>query len=340
MTSAISDVRGNLAADALQLIELTRRWRIAAEDLLAPLGLDEARLLADSQAVVTHDAWLRLLERARELTGEPAIGIHLGLQQRVSAFGYLGLTTMSAPTLGDALGLATQFAAVLTNAFDIKLRVADGSVAFVLDERADFKGVRDVVLTSALVGLATVGSSLTGRELPVTIDLVIDEPPYYRSLAAVVPPMRFGQPVNQLVADASVMEWKLATADRLTLRLAREQCQRDLDALRSDELLLDRVRRAAPAEQGFRTIAQVATTMRTSTRTLKRRLAEQGVTFSSVVDSERRDRALLMLRNGRHSVTKIAQELGYASLPAFIRAFTRWTGTTPAEYRRRHLRAK
>jgi AraC-like DNA-binding protein len=77
-----------------------------------------------------------------------------------------------------------------------------------------------------------------------------------------------------------------------------------------------------------------------STRTLKRRLAEQGVTFSSLVDAERRDKALLLLRTVHHSVNEVAQVLGYSALPAFIRAFARWTGTTPTEYRRRHLRQR
>jgi AraC-like DNA-binding protein len=334
MRSAIPEARANLAAHALQLIELTKRWRIPSTDLLAPLGLDETQL-EDARTVLSHEAWLELLDRARTLTREPAIGIHLGLQLRISAFGYLGFTAMSAPTLGDALRLTTRFAPVVTNAFDIKLRVAGSSVALVFDERANFRAVRDVVLISALVGLGKIGSSLTGRDLPVSIDLAIDEPPYYRKFADRIPPIRFEQPVNQLVAEASVMDWQLATADRLTLRLTREQCERELDALCREDLLVDKVRGVLLTHGGGRTVAQVAAALHMSTRTLKRRLAEQGVTFSSLVDAERRDEALLLLRTASLSVNEVAEQLGYSALPAFIRAFARWTGTTPSEYRRR-----
>jgi AraC-like DNA-binding protein len=338
-TPANPEARASYATYALQLIELTKRWRIPSADLLSPLGLDEAQL-EDARAALSREAWFMLLDRARKLTGEPAIGFHLGLQMRISAFGYLGFTAMSAPTLGEALALATQFAPVITNAFELKLRTAGSTVALVVDERVDFGGVRDVVLTSVLVGLAKIGSSLTGRDLPVSIDLVISEPPYYRRFAHVVPPIRFEQPVNQLVVEASILEWKLATADRLTLRMAREQCERELDALCREDLLVDKVRRMLPTDEGFRTVRQVATAVHMSTRTLKRRLAEQGVTFSSLVDAERRDKALLLMRNGHRSVNEVAHLLGYSTLPAFIRAFARWTDTTPTEYRRRHVRPR
>jgi AraC-like DNA-binding protein len=339
MTSATPGARANLAPYALQLLELTKRWRISSADLLSPLGLDEAQL-EDTRTVVSHETWLTLLDRARELTGEPGIGIHLGLQMRISAFGFTGFTVMSAPTLGDALALATQFAPVVTKTFDIKLRTAGSTVALVFDEKADFKGVRDVVLTSLLVGLAKIGSALTGRDLPVSIELVIEEPAYYRKFADVLPPVKFEQPINQLVAEASIMQWRLATEDRLTLRLAREQCERELDALCQEDLIVERVRRLLPTDEGFRTVDQVATAMHMSTRTLKRRLAEQGMTFSALVDAERRDNALLLLRTARYTVNEVAHQLGYSTLPAFIRAFARWTGGTPTEYRRRHARQR
>ncbi len=133
---ATPEARANLAPYALQLLELTKRWRIPSADLLSPLGLEEAKL-EDTRTVVSHEHWLTLLDRARELTGEPGIGIHLGLQMRVSAFGFTGFTVMSAPTLGDALTLATQFGPVVTKTFDIKLRIAGSTVAAVENRSRD-----------------------------------------------------------------------------------------------------------------------------------------------------------------------------------------------------------
>jgi AraC-like DNA-binding protein len=70
-----------------------------------------------------------------------------------------------------------------------------------------------------------------------------------------------------------------------------------------------------------------------SSRTLKRKLAEHGVTFSELVAAIRRDEAQLRLAEGRLSVEQIAGQLGYRDPANFTRAFKSWTGETPRQYR-------
>ncbi len=70
-----------------------------------------------------------------------------------------------------------------------------------------------------------------------------------------------------------------------------------------------------------------------SVRSLQRRLSQQGVSYRSVVDSARLTRAIALLRDTSLSVTAIAFELGYADPPNFTRAFNRWAGCSPGEYR-------
>jgi AraC-like DNA-binding protein len=70
-----------------------------------------------------------------------------------------------------------------------------------------------------------------------------------------------------------------------------------------------------------------------SPRTLGRRLQEQGTTLKALLDDTRRRLALEYLRNRAHTLTEIAFLLGYSELSAFNRAFRRWTGSTPMQYR-------
>ena len=107
--------------------------------------------------------------------------------------------------------------------------------------------------------------------------------------------------------------WRPPTGSRFASRASSANAR--LDALCRGDLVVDRVRRALPMEEGFRNVEQVATVVHMSSRTLKRRLAEQGVTFSSLVDEERRDRALLLLRTAQRSVNEVARQLGYSTLP-------------------------
>jgi AraC-like DNA-binding protein len=74
-----------------------------------------------------------------------------------------------------------------------------------------------------------------------------------------------------------------------------------------------------------------------SERTLQRRLAELGRSYSAIVEDFRREEAAFLLADKRHAVTDVAAQLGYAEQTSFTRAFRRWTGTTPAAWRRQQV---
>lgn len=81
-------------------------------------------------------------------------------------------------------------------------------------------------------------------------------------------------------------------------------------------------------------VRQVAEVAGLSARTLQRRLAEQGTDFSSLVDSARFESSLALLRDENNKLTDIAYELGYNEIASFTRAFRRWSGFAPSQYRR------
>ena len=87
-------------------------------------------------------------------------------------------------------------------------------------------------------------------------------------------------------------------------------------------------------EGGFRSPLEVARAVRMSPRTLRRNLTHQGSSLSSLFDEDRRERALLLLRVPDLSLPEVAERLGYRNVQNFERAFRRWTGATPAAYRR------
>ena len=70
-----------------------------------------------------------------------------------------------------------------------------------------------------------------------------------------------------------------------------------------------------------------------SRRTLQRKLAKADLTYQKLVDDTRRDLAMRHLEDPRHSVTDVTFLLGFSQQSAFTRAFKRWTGMSPSEYR-------
>jgi AraC-like DNA-binding protein len=316
---------------ALHLVEVVARWQVTPAELLSPLGLD-TESLGDPHARLEIPVVEELARRAYALTGEPALGVYLGLSMRASAHGYLGFAAMSAATVGEALELAARFTPTRTSALALHLCV-DGEVAsLVLEERADLGAARELIVFALLVGLWQIGRTLTGRELDGSADIAFARPRWFGRFAERVR-IRFAQPLNQLVFPTSTLRLPLGMADAAALRLARAECERELEALR--ESTAGRVRRVLARERGgFRDLPQVAKLLFVSTRTLKRRLAAEGVQFSQILDEERRAHALMLLHAPDRSLDEIADRLGYSDLANFTRAFRRWTGKTPGAFRR------
>jgi AraC-like DNA-binding protein len=318
---------------ALNLVQLVARWGIAPERLLAGSLLAE-RDLEEPSGRIPLATMNALVGRARDLTGEPGLGFYLGMQKRISMYGYLGFLTMSASNVRECLELAVKFAPILTSAVGLRLSVYGGVAALVVEERVDMGDVQDIATLTLVVGLWHLGTVLTGRDFDGVAELAIPEPSYYPRFAHLLKRVRFGQPVTRLVFDAAMLDVPLATADPAALRLARAECERALEALGFDKQIGGRVRHAIVAGDRFRTLDEVAAALHVSRRTLTRRLDAHGLSFSALLESERCERALALLAFPDVSLDEVTERLGYSTVPNFIRAFRRWTGATPAAYRR------
>ncbi len=316
------------------LVELVKPWGITSEDLFSPFGLREQDV-SEPHARLPHSLHLAVLARARALTAEPALGIFWGLQIRLSVFGFLGFATTSAATLREAIELAIQYAPLASTAESMRLHV-DGNVASLfLDERLDNGSVRDVITLARLVSLWRIGETLTGRELQASAEVAFPEPEYHARFAHLAPPVRFNCPATRGLISVEALDYPVINADRVALRLAAEQCARELSTLGGAGRLIRNVRGLLwKGEGGLRSPSEVASALHMAPRTLRRKLESRGQSLSALFDEERRDRALSLLSAQELSLAQIAERLGYRNVQNFERAFRRWTGTTPAAHRR------
>jgi len=152
-------------------------------------------------------------------------------------------------------------------------------------------------------------------------------------------PVHFGAAETRMVFDDAILESRhLAPDPRLGAYL-----------LRHAEVLLSRLPVAAGlVEQVQRLVAEelrggdpsqerVAKKIGMSTRTLQRRLREEGRTFADLVDGLRCELSQIYLGDARLTVYEVAFLLGFTETSAFFRAFRRWTGRTPQAFRRQLL---
>jgi AraC-like DNA-binding protein len=322
------------AGHALDLAELLETgWNVPKDTLFQGLSVARAGL-EKPDARIGIPAFCALVERARTLSGEPAIGFHMGMQMRVPAHGYLGFAAMTASTLHEALTLATRYAPTRTSALRLRLSVDGDHAALSIDELANFGTVRDCVLFALIVGLWQIAEALTGQSLQGTADFPFARPAYAERVERSVHSIRYEQPCAALRFSAALLDTPLQMANAAALELAREQCERALDALDPHDLVA-RVREALPRKpSGFHSLEEVASKLGVSSRTLKRKLKVEGHAFSDLLDAMALEQARELLKQQALSLEQVAERLGYSDVSNFGRAFRRWTGLTPAAYRR------
>lgn len=320
------------------LADVVQRWNISPEQLLEGSGVVPAQLFEPFWYLDFH-VFNNLLNRAVQLTHEPALGVYLGLQMTVSCHGTVGLAAMVAQNLGEALTVVEQFIGLRCPAIKPQLDI-DGEIAhlYLNQPMPDFK-MGMVGMMFLMVGFSQMSNAMTGQRLSGWVELNFAQPAYFEQIKSILPnTILFDQPHNRLVFPKQYLELSLIMADPLAARLAREQCKRDLSQLAEKrgeinqlsklvkELLFDEV-------QGFFKMTEVADKLHVSERTLQRQLAQETTTFQALTDEVREREAKKLLSQRENSIADVAEKLGYADVTHFTRAFKRWTAQTPRQFR-------
>lgn len=336
MSSSAADASQGLpAVYALLLIDVAARWGISESQLLQPHGLHR-QMLTSPTLRIPLETVNEIYRQALELTGEPALPFYVGMQMKLSSHGFIGFAAMTADNVAQALELAERFISLRIMGFTLRLERAGDTARLYLETELDLQPLRDGAVASLMIGLGQMAQVITGETLFGVADINIPGHPRYEELHHILPAqIRYDRPYNRISFDAAYLDLPLIMADSSSMQLAVEQCERELVAIGTTNRFVRQVRALIHREgEGFRSVEAVADDLHMSERTLKRQLAQEGTTFSDILEDLRRKQAVRLLEQGQESIERIAERLGYSDVANFTRAFKRWTGTTPAQYRK------
>lgn len=321
---------------ACLLADVVARWDIPAARLLEGSRVSPEDLLSPVWHL-DYSEFTRLLKRAVALTGEPGLGFHIGLQMKISGHGLIGYAAMIARNVREALEIGQNFIQLQSSTIRLRLEEADGVARLHVDQPMPGYPLGEIGTLFIMLGFATMGEAITGRRLTGHAEVGFARPGYFDRFEHLLPgTVVFGQPRCCLSFDAAYLDLPLVMADPVAARMAREQCKQALHAMAGSGSLVGLVRELACDEtMGFCQMDQVAERLHMSERTLQRQLARAGTSFSAIIDELRRQRAVLMLRRDELGLDYIADQLGYTDTTNFSRAFKRWTGLAPSQFRRR-----
>ncbi|WP_242112188.1 AraC family transcriptional regulator [Luteimonas aquatica] len=273
--------------------------------------------------------------------GGIGFGIEFGLRSMPTAHGYLGYAAMSARDMGEAIGLMLRYEHLRQRDVSLSLQF-EGEQAILEAHETHGLGLwRQLFHEAILVSFYRMLGFLVGEAQP-RCELRFDwpEPAYFAQYRMRLPEVRFSMPATQIRFPRHYLERRLITADRSAAQHALQQIEREAALSSAPSLaLLERVRaKIRLGERGsYPPLAEVASQMYMSSRTLKRRLSELGTGFQELLDEARRRDAMRMLADPDISIQRVAGALGYRDPPSFTRAFRRWSGITPSDARRQLL---
>ena len=318
------------------LPEVLRGFGIPLDPLLDGLGLP-ADLMENPENTIAVAAGAALLALCAQRTRCPHFGLLLGQRASLISFGLIGALALNQTNVGTALrGLArTQHlhGRAGVPAFIVKDEVAIYSLTL---EGFLGVGAAHVHDLSAAMGFNLMrdlcGPAWTPTEVMLPHAAPHDRRPYDRYFRA---PVRFDAEWTGVAFPARWLSHRVAGADPSLLG----PLQQSVDALAAqhDNDLIMRTRRAlyVLVMQGKGSMTSVADLMGMHRRTLNRRLALSGTSISEQLEDVKSHIARQLVADTTMSMIEIASTLSYSDAGTFTRAFRRWTGIPPSEWRSR-----
>lgn len=301
--------------------------------VLEGLSVTEADLRPETQLPISVIS--TILDRAAAIPGLSEIGLLLAKAQGPQVVGLAGELMMSCATLGSALGTFASFQMSNSTAAAVYLHPVGEDYAVGFGVYAPELPSGHIYDLAAALGFNFVRDLTAGAVHPAELLLsraVPARPDVYRRYFQC--PVRFNEGQTCLILSGRSMSLPLPTADaarRERLLLALQQ-----------QLAKEPASLAARVKHALRPMLLVGTASQTDVaahlnmhpRTMGRRLEEERVTFEQLKDEVRTAVARELLARTEIPVSDAAAALGYATPSAFVRAFRRWTGSTPTGWRR------
>ncbi len=314
---------------------------VAAEPLIERAGLAGCDL-QDAGARIPAGRQGRFLELTAKALGDPSFGLRLAAGTNPRELGLLYYVTSSPKRLRDALNLFLNYSKIVNESLILKSnRVGDH-----LEVEFELSGVaaQDVsVNTEFWVALSVRAMrQFSGRQLcPVSVTFphfcLGDPKPFVQLFGC---PVEFGGATGRVVFLNDVLDFPLVTEDANLLEIVKPLCDEAAKGLKTAKtafraVVEAEIQRLLP--QGQAGLEPIASRLSLSSRTVCRKLADEGTTFSDVLQALRRNLALAYVKDESIPLTQVAWLLGYEAPTSFTHAFRRWTGQSPLTYRRAEI---
>jgi len=300
-------------------------------------GLNPAHL-HDPNARYSFTGMTHLWELAVEVTSDPCFGLSTVKNWHPTTLHALGFAWLASHTLKDALLRTERYVRIVSNAASVSLvETTDGYVFRLEPVVQHVKNQHSYSATDA--GMATIlymcRLSCHHDLAPLRLELARPAPACSRRFSEFFKTnILYNSKYNQFLFDKYHLE-KILPTSNAELARSNEKIVRDYLAKmdRSDVVMQVKTKLTGNLTSGNVTESQMAELLHMSPRSLQRKLEEKNQRYRNLLDETRQELAVQYLRDSSLSIGEVTYLLGFSETSNFTRAFKRWTGYSPKQYR-------
>ncbi|HEY6557296.1 MAG TPA: AraC family transcriptional regulator [Polyangiaceae bacterium] len=318
------------------LVEACELVGVSCEKLLVAAGVDGG-CLDDSNARVPMRDYERVQLAALDLTGDAALGLHMGERASFAGFDVMASLIAHAATLRDGLNTYLKFNRILSDDPDSDLHESAGAATLRLGIPPGNPRSDRLRAELAMAGFLRLIRHFAGPDsVARRVCFQYPAPDYaheYRRIFGGAE--RFEQAFTGIEIDRALLACAPLHKDPELYQVLETQAMRKVSRLTRATSVRTRVEEylGSRALSGRPDMAEVAQQLGMSERSLRRRLANEGITYTQLFEQALASAAKRMLRDPAQSILGAAYAMGFSDSSAFHRAFKRWTGVTPKQYR-------
>ena len=341
MTESVTEGPGRVSIDLTrQLMQHAREQGVPVDDLLALHGFS-LEPLPDHPAFIDADQFERLLAVGLRSVGDPLPGLAAARWQVASIFGLAGFLAQTASTVGALLQVLPQIESLLGNVGFTRVVREPGEMHLVLETRFVDPYVRrnavDFMLSVQSWGIQTLteASDSTLTAVHLEHDAPADTAQARRYVEAFGCPVYFSQPTNRLIMPIDVLNRRLVSADPVVHQMLSQHVSKLIEERRQSVTFADVCRSTLHhlLHQGRASREALAEALEMSSRSLHRKLADEGTSYREVYDELRLERVRGLLRDQGMTLQDVAVAAGFDEVSSFKRWFRQMTGVSPTAFR-------
>lgn len=315
-------------------------------DLVESQGHERAELLQGTTlaetgisgigARVSEDDFARLVDNAFKLTGDPALGLHLGLRLNLSAHAVLGQAFMTCRDLRQVLELFLKYYHLLSPALYLEFEIIEGQAVLSIVSTPEENPIEFAYELMYAAFLNTLRGLLGVEDIDMRVEMPYPAPAhhaeYYRIFGNEV---IFNSLRGRISLDQALLDTPLPSSNPALRTLYEEECARLLTDLEEEDSIAEQTLRLLRKLEGqYPQMPQLARMLNFSPRTYRRRLAEESQSYQALLDQVRAEHATRYLQNTRLPLSTIAYMVGFNDASNFRRAYKKWCGHSPRDVRR------